>query len=154
MGNKEQSPAAGSNNKYSMSKIEPKTDYDYLQELLDDIIPAYAPDPKQIKLDSLRAQLHASEQNAKKGHEKRSLLVHLFFSICYLPLLLLVCAGLDIDFFSIFAFCFFAALLLGKVHFWANGAIIAYLNRMDKEDEEKLNAIRKRIKELEKELEK
>ena len=156
MDDKERTPNPNVKINFS-KKDDSKSDLELLEELMNSLHEQNqkeekrtAQNPKQLTLDNLRKQLHAKEQEFQLAQKKRFNLIQLLFSIGYLLLLLIIWRQFDL---TAIVFCAVAALLLGKIHFWANGAIFTALRRFEQENKEQLDDLSKRIRDLEKNLE-
>lgn len=102
---------------------------------------------KQQEINHLSQSLYEKGKEFKKAKRTRATITILGVALGYFALFAIVCG----DAFAVVVYLIMSIIFSG-IHFWAHTVIFGYLTRKGIEESEKLDSIKKRISELEKNL--
>lgn len=122
-------------------------------------------DSHKEELKQLYQSLYEEDKKYEKAKGKRTNITILFFAIVYLVIILVICGKTDIiamveavimSFTNIWSFIgiIIGSFVLSWIHFWVNSTIFWQLSQKSREENERLENIKKQISELEKHLSK
>lgn len=103
-------------------------------------------DKKQEELDRLYRLLQERDAESEKAKGKRTIITILGFSIFYYWLFVNLGEPTGID----LLFIIIPSIMIGAFHVFVNGSIFAYLCNKSMQENETINSIKKRIREIEK----
>lgn len=115
----------------------------------------------QEEINRLYRQLHERDNEFEKAKGKRFIITMLVFTVVYFVILMIGAGFTDISsaIEAIFSKAIIgilgiliASIMLAWFHFWANWSIFGQLSEMGRRERETLDAIRKRIEDLNKKL--
>lgn len=129
------------------------------QSAFDELVSTYSPkevkSKKEKKIEELRSlyeRHYELDKKFEKAKGRRAIWTTLFFILFYFALITVIVDNLLTLSLSALDDILIVAIVFGLIHFWMNATIFSQLSMKGREEREILDKIKKRISELEKDL--